>query len=479
MTDTVTPSLPGTAQTGTILGNEITGLRWALVLHCAARYRREAFMRGGSAFLACSTLALGCGGALDSRTHGATDGGGSAFGQLPGKEGLGDASASACPTGGCGPCTPGATQCSGNAVQTCGSDSLWGSSMPCPGSSTCLGGFCQTTDAPSCQTTGDGLTNCGAARESCCTSIELPGGTYNRTYTNDGGGPTSESDPATVSGFRFDKYLVTVGRFRQFVAAWNTGWTPPAGSGKHNHLNGGQGLSDDSQVLNNATIFPRTDPSAVYETGWQASHTSKVAPNNENLSGTASPSSSVTCDSTYATWTSTPSNHETHPIDCVNWYEAYAFCIWDGGFLASEAEWEYAAAGGSEEREYPWGSMDPGKANQYAIYRCYYPSVSGPCYGKSKIAPVGTAALGVARWGQLDLAGELWEWILDRMRWDPGSSCIDCAYLTDISGGVYPGAGLESLDSGGDFSLPLDPPRISGNYWDERLPIGIRCARSP
>jgi hypothetical protein len=31
-------------------------------------------------------------------------------------------------------------------------------------------------------------------------------------YANDGGGPTGEADPATVSDFRLDKYLVTVGR---------------------------------------------------------------------------------------------------------------------------------------------------------------------------------------------------------------------------------------------------------------------------
>ena len=40
----------------------------------------------------------------------------------------------------------------------------------------------------------------------------------------------------------------------------------------------------------------------------------------------------------------------------MNWFESYAFCIWDGGFLASEAEWNYAAAGGSEQRYYPWSS---------------------------------------------------------------------------------------------------------------------------
>ena len=45
----------------------------------------------------------------------------------------------------------------------------------------------------------------------------MTGGTYDRTYTNSGAGATGEADPATVSGLRMDKYLVTVGRFRQYV----------------------------------------------------------------------------------------------------------------------------------------------------------------------------------------------------------------------------------------------------------------------
>ncbi len=101
---------------------------------------------------------------------------------------------------------------------------------------------------------GDGLTNCGAMSESCSTSLEVEGGTFYRTYTNDGSGPTGEADPATVSGFRMDKYLVTVGRFRRFVKAWDggsgldggAGYDPPAGSGKHTHLNGGQGLASEA-----------------------------------------------------------------------------------------------------------------------------------------------------------------------------------------------------------------------------------------
>jgi formylglycine-generating enzyme required for sulfatase activity len=57
------------------------------------------------------------------------------------------------------------------------------------------------------------------------------------------GGPTMEADPATVSGFRLDKFEVTVGRFRQYVKYLSTGLAPGTGAGKHAHLNGGQGLA--------------------------------------------------------------------------------------------------------------------------------------------------------------------------------------------------------------------------------------------
>src|SRR5579862_6254909 len=90
---------------------------------------------------------------------------------------------------------------------------------------------------------GLGLVACDAAPGS--TSLdEVPPGTYDRTYSNDGSGPTGESDPATVSGFRLDKDLITVGQFRQFVAASVAGWIPAAGAGKHAHLNGGMGLAN-------------------------------------------------------------------------------------------------------------------------------------------------------------------------------------------------------------------------------------------
>jgi formylglycine-generating enzyme required for sulfatase activity len=284
----------------------------------------------------------------------------------------------------------------------------------------------------------------------------VAGGTYSRTYSNLGSGPTGEADPATVSGFRLDKYEVTVGRFRQFVTAWNggSGYVPPAGSGKHAHLNGGHGLANSASP-------------GTYETGWVASDDSNIAPTNANLTTSCTP---------YATWTASAGSQETLPINCVNWYESAAFCVWDGGFLPSEAEWEYAAAGGSQEKQYPWGSTAPGTACpgtgcQYAIYNCDYPSGSGSCTGVTSIASVGTATLGAGAWGQLDLAGNVSEWNLD---WyatyvDP---CTDCAYLTTASSGVIRG-GLYST------STLLPPTRNTSTRANPNAGTGFRCARTP
>jgi formylglycine-generating enzyme required for sulfatase activity len=279
---------------------------------------------------------------------------------------------------------------------------------------------------------------------------------YYRTYNNDGTGPTGEADPATVSGFRLDKYLVTVGRFRQFVSAWNNGkgWLPSAGSGKHTHLNGGQGLANTA---------------GGFEAGWDATDwngTSDIDPTEVNLDSCTP----------YGTWTEAAGTQENLPMNCVNWYEAYAFCIWDGGFLPSEAEWEYVAAAGIQQLEYPWGSTSPGAACpgagcQYAIHDCLYPNGSGTCLGATNIAPVGTASRGAGAWGHLDLAGELWEWTLD---WYASyvNPCTDCANLSPGHARVFRGGDFY-FDVAGMFPSYRDivAPEASSNL------VGLRCAR--
>ncbi len=312
---------------------------------------------------------------------------------------------------------------------------------------------------PSCVPEGPGKTNCGASEECCCDSLEVSGGTFFRTYLNEGDGLMSEFSPATVSSFRLDKYLVTVGRFREFTQAWNggMGYAPPAGSGKHTHLNGGQGLVGSGTP-------------GAYEPGWLTTDDGNIAPTEANLSTQCKP---------YVTWSASPKDQETLPISCVNWYEAYAFCIWDGGFLPSEAESEYASAGGAQQREYPWGQAFPGYLSQYAIYNCYYPTGSPVCKGTENIAPVGTTTMGAGLWGHLDLAGEVEEWTLDWSN-DYLDPCVDCAAidrdLNDaeatgrvIRGGTSAYVASSALESVDNFAAP------PGN----RGLNGFRCARVP
>ncbi|HXN34207.1 MAG TPA: SUMF1/EgtB/PvdO family nonheme iron enzyme, partial [Polyangiaceae bacterium] len=261
-----------------------------------------------------------------------------------------------------------------------------------------------------------------------------------------------------------DKYLVTVGRYRQFVSyLTGTAGVPPANaSGIHVHLNGGRGLANSGGA-------------GGFETGWDATNWgAEIA---TGPSGASAWDSNLTDCLSSSTWTDAAGTQENLPITCVDWYEAYAFCIWDGGFLPSEAEWEYVAAGGGQQREYPWGSTDPGTGSEYAVYGCHYRGAGNPagsCTGATNIAPVGTATLGAGYWGQLDMAGEVFEWIID---WyapyvDP---CTDCAYLSSttvrvIRGGNYGGIPLNLQAANRDF---FEDP------GDHDSVIGFRCARSP
>jgi formylglycine-generating enzyme len=369
-----------------------------------------------------------------------------------------------CLDGDCVACEPKTTQCQGNGVETCASTGRWLAPVDCSGSKPfCQGGAC-VDSPPSCEGSGEGLTNCGSTSENCCTSPEVTGGRFYRTYSNSGAGSTGEADPATVSSFRLDKYLVTVGRFRQFVNYLAAGGTPPAdGSGKHAYLNGGHGL------VNTATEEPDGAPNG-YETGWSSSWNALLP---TTVSGWTT---NLDCYTNTPTWTSTPGPFENLPINCENWYEAYAFCIYDGGFLPSEAEWEYAAAAGTAQLEYPWGSTDPGTANQYAIYGCYYPGAPVGCPNtNANIAPVGTATLGAGQWGQLDIVGDLWKWNVD---WyqptfdDPSVNGANLTVATDLvmHGGNYtfPAANLLPTDRSSH-----SPPTYRSDH------LGIECARAP
>lgn len=114
-----------------------------------------------------------------------------------------------------------------------------------------------------------------------------------------------------------------------------------------------------------------------------------------------------------------------HPINCVTWAQAVAYCEHKGGRLPTEAEWEYAARG-SDGRVYPWGdeAPDPERTNS-CDQRCkaWRDENALPDYGMmfeaddgyAGTAPVGSYPKGRTQSGLEDMVGNVFEWTSDRV----------------------------------------------------------------
>ena len=226
------------------------------------------------------------------------------------------------------------------------------------------------------------------ADESPAEMVAIAAGTF-WMGRNDGPADEGPQHQVTLDAFLIDKYEVTNGQFAAFVKA--TGYTTL------------------SEQIPDARRYPTVSPNELIPLS------AVFCPCDAPLQGDAIWWQGIpgACWFRPTGFGSSVKGMKHYPAIHLAWDDAVAYAKWAGKRLPTEAEWEYAARGGLDRKEYCWGDEKPGTNGKWYAntWQGKFPAVNTEEDGFSGIAPVGSFPPN--GYGLYDMAGNVWEWCAD------------------------------------------------------------------
>jgi len=258
----------------------------------------------------------------------------------------------------------------------------------------------------------------------------LMGTEYERGFPADGEGPVRE---VRIDPFWIDAHPVTIDQFEHFVR-------------KTNYVT-------EAERFEWSFVFHAQVPDELYaelvdDTVLNHEWWCKVP--NSDWRRPEGPGSSI-------------DDRRDHPVTHVSWSDAAAYAKWAGKRLATEAEFEFAQRGGTEQQLFWWGDdLEPDGKHLCNVFQGDFPRTDLAEDGYAGTCPVD--AFPANPYGMLSSIGNVWEWTAD---WFSPDYHVTATHVNPVG----PPTGTGRVMKGGSY--------LCHESYCNRYRIGARTSNTP